>query len=83
MTTLELDRGSSDWYRRRDERHSLLASEKQQLLEAVIKSLASGDWNKLSDTYAEIEPEHLDQWRVKDFASMLSIIPKDRFTDDD
>lgn len=83
LTTLELDRGSPDWYRRRDERDNLLASEKQQLLEAAIQGLASGDRKKLSDTYAEIEPEHLDQWRVKDFASMLSIIPKDRFTDDD
>lgn len=82
LTTLELDRGSPDWYRRRDERENSLASEKQRLFEATIRALASGDWEGLSETYAEIEPEHLDQWRVKDFASMLSIIPKDRFTDD-
>jgi hypothetical protein len=80
---LAFKRGSPDWHRRRDERDNLLASEKQQLFEATIQGLASGDWNGLSETYAEIGPEHLDQWRVKDFASMLSIIPKDRFTDDD
>lgn len=83
LTTLELDRGSPDWYRRRDERDSHLAAEKQRLFEATIQGIASGDWNGLSEAYAEIGPEHLDQWRVKDFASMLSIIPKDRFTDDD
>lgn len=83
LTTLELDRGSPDWYRRRDERENSLASEKQRLLEATIRGLASGDWKGLSETYAEIEPEHLDQWRVKDFASILSIIPKDRFNEDD
>lgn len=83
LTTLELDRGSPDWYQRRDERDDRLASEKQRLFEATIRDLASGDWNGLSETYAEIEPEHLDQWRVKDFASMLSIIPKDRFNEDD
>ncbi|WP_299377898.1 ATP-binding protein [uncultured Tateyamaria sp.] len=82
LTTLELVRGSPDWYRRRDERDSHLAAEKQRLFEATVKGIASGDWNGLSETYAEIGPEHLDQWRVKDFASMLSIIPKNRFTDD-
>jgi len=82
LTTLELDRGSPDWYRRRDERENSLASEKQRLFEATIRALTSVDWKGLSETYAEIEPEHLDQWRVKDFASMLSIIPKDRFNED-
>lgn len=48
-----------------------------------MQGLGSCDWNGLSETYSEIEPEHLDQWRVKDFASMLSIIPKDRFNEDD
>lgn len=83
LTTLETDRGSSDWYLRRDERGNNLASEQQQLFDVTIRGLASGDWNGLSETYAEIGPEHLDQWRVKDFASMLSIIPKGRLTDDD
>jgi hypothetical protein len=83
LTTLELDRGSPVWYQRRDDRDSSLAFEKQRLFEATIRSLASGDWSGLSETYAEIGPEHLDQWRIKDFASKLSIIPKDRFTDDD
>lgn len=83
LTTLELDRGSPDWYLRRDERDNHLAAEKQRLFEATIRCVASGDWNGLSETDAEIGPEHLDQWRVKGFASMLSIIPKDRFNDDD
>lgn len=83
LTALEIDRGSPDWYQRRDEREDSLASEKQRLFEATLQGLASGGWNNLSETYAEIEPEHLDQWRVKDFASMLSIIPKDRFSNDD
>ncbi|AFO91620.1 ATP-binding protein [Phaeobacter inhibens] len=83
LTTLELDRSSPDWYRRRDERENSLASEKQRLFEATMQGLGSCDWNGLSETYSEIEPEHLDQWRVKDFASMLSIIPKDRFNEDD
>ena len=83
LTALELDRGSSDWYQRRDERENRLAFEKQRLFEVTIRDLASGDCNRLSETYAEIEPEHLDRWRVKDFASMLSIIPNDRFNEDD
>ncbi|WP_299778378.1 ATP-binding protein [uncultured Roseobacter sp.] len=83
LTTLELDRGSPDWHRRRKGREKRLASEKQRLFTATIRAKAANRENTLSKTYSGIESSHLDQWRVKDFASMLSIIPKDRLADDE
>ncbi|MEP1574732.1 NACHT domain-containing protein [Roseibium album] len=83
LTTLELDRGSPEWHRRRDERTNNLASESQLLYETTIQALDTSKSCGLVETYVEVLPEHLDQWRVKDFASKLSIIPQDRFTEDD
>lgn len=77
-----MDRGSPDWHRRRDRGKDKLASEKQRLYEMTIRSLDASRGCRLIETYAVVLPEHLDQWRVKDFASMLSIIPKDRVTQD-
>jgi hypothetical protein len=83
LTALELDRGSPEWYENRDEREGNLAAERQRLLASIIGNVLTDRGSGLVETYAEVEPEHLDQWRVKDFASMLSIIPKDRVANDD
>jgi hypothetical protein len=83
MIAVELNRGTLAWREELENRDRNFAHEKAQLLDACLEQISSEDSPpSLAECIFPVVSSSIDQWRVRDFAFAVSIIPADRFAQD-